>query len=235
MTPTWPVRILTPRNISASPSGTAAKFGGRTLNGAARAVQWSAGGLWRIVYEDIFIDTRQQVLAAQALDAQLDGGATPIIVPRMPGRQRPDGTVLAVPYSDDSYHSDGSGFASTGAEAAVGSGALMSATTLEIIRPIAAAPLIGGEDFSLEVEGQANIPDGPRLHRIARILNIADGEAERAYTVEIRTPLRADVAPGADVNFGDPRGLMRLANYEEFVALLERHKRSIFTAVFLEV
>lgn len=234
-TPVWPVCLLTPRDISASPSGTAAIFGGRTLSGAARAAQWSAGGLWRVAYESIYVSTREQVLAAQALDAILDGGATPIIIPRMPGRQSPDAPGVAVPHSDGTFFDDGTGYVGEGDEAQAHASALMGATTIVIRRPVEAPMLIGGEDFSVMVPESENLIAGPRLHRIARILNIALVGDFRVYTIEIRTPLRGDLAADAAVNFRNPACLMRLANYADFVLMLRRHRSGTFDALFIEV
>lgn len=224
----WPIRTLFPRNVLASPSTGAAKFGGRTLNGAMRLISWDAGGLWRITYDDIFIDRRDQVLAAQALDGALDGGATTIIVYRFPGRQSPDGIPTLSPHSDGSTFSDDTEYASEGSESYIHAAAALGATSVVMRRPAAAALLYGGEDFSLMTE------DGPRLHRIIKITDEAVEGDWRIYSLDIRVPLRADIEADAEANFRNPACVMRIANYPDLAVLLERHKRGRFRAEFVE-
>lgn len=211
----------------ASPSMGAVKYGGRTLNGSPRVTSWDAGGLWRLTLEDIILRTREQILTAQALDALLDGGATPIAVFRYPGARNPDGTSAGVPHSDGAPFSDGSLYAS-GSESRVAEPALMGSTLLVIERPAAAPLLIGGEDFSLLT------PDGPRMHRGAQIETEEVIGDWRRYTLRIRVPLRADAIVGQDLNYRNPACMMRMTNYQDFAAMLERNRWGTISAEFVE-
>lgn len=225
----WPVCTLTPKDILASPSKGAAVNGGRTLSGRARKIAWGAGGLWRASYLNIKIRTRDQILAAQALDAYLDAGATRIIVPRLPASRNPDGPVGYVPHSDGSSFSDGSLYAGEGSDTYIGGAVSRSATEIEIDRPLAATLLTGGEDFSL-ID-----PDGlPEMHRIARILDAVVAGERRVYTVSIRVPMRSDAVAARELNFRNPAFVATLDNPEEFAAVLEGHRSGTFTAEWTE-
>jgi|GEM_PF-1579970 len=229
----WPVCTLKPLHIASWFSGGAAKVGGRTASGALRVAQWSAGGLVRITYADINVLTRTQILAAQALEGILDGGATPIIVPMLPWLRAPDvdggtGGYGGVPHSDGTPFSDGSLYASSGEEALTYASALMNATTIQIVRPGAAQALIGGEMFSVEND------DGPEGHKIIRILDMATVGPDVVYTVVIRVPLRADIAAGSAVAMKDPRCLVRMENAAELGVLLRNRRYGKFTAQFVE-
>lgn len=225
----WPDCTLTPHDVSASPSGEAAVNGGRTLAGKPRKIALSAGGLWAVRYENVRVRTRNQILTLQAIDAYLDGGATPIIVPRRPGRRNPDGPRDHVPHSDGTPHGDGALYAGDSSDTYLGGASSRNATTIEIDRPVTAAPLLGGEDFSLLG------PDGlPEMHRAFRKLDEVIVGDRRIYTFAIRVPMRDAAPAGRELNFRNPAFVATVENPEELAAVLEGHRRASFSVEFRE-
>lgn len=221
----WPCGVLIARDRLWSPSNGAARDGGRTLGGIRRTTTWQAGGAWRATLSGIWIRTREQILAAQAMDALLDGGATKIAVGRCPGRTAP---VLGayVPFSDGAIFRDGAAFESGGPNGVLVSGADKFATALTF--DWSGPPLLGGEDFSVETT------EGPRLHRIARFDSITVTPTGHRYVAELRPPLRAPVSAGDQMNFARPHCLMQLDNAGSFAAMLEINRTGRFDAEFVE-
>lgn len=224
---TWPIAVLAPLSVRFSPSSGAARSGGRTLNGSSRMTSWQAGGLWRGSYYQISLYSPERILLAEALEAILDAGAEPMAIPRLPGLRAPAGTQLAeVPHSDGAVFSDDSLYASSGPKGILAADAAVFATTISLLWP-GLTELLGG-DF------EVTSPEGPRLHRIKRFLDRGGTAGAYVYGVEISPPLRCDLLAGAELNFTDPRCLMRLANPDAFAATLEMNRWGTFDAEFVE-
>jgi len=220
----WPA-LLMPENQQWTPSTGAARNGGRTLAGTRRMASWSAGGCWSAMFENVALSTPDEILTAQALDALLNGGAEPIVVPRRPGDQAP-GVVSYVPFSDDSTFSDDTSF-----ESATPYGELdaaVSAYATSIAFTWAGDALRGGEDFSLETA------DGPRLHRIAKFTTIEAIAGGFYYEAEIRTPARTSHLSGDQMNFINPKCTMLMTNAQELSAMLQINRWGFFNAEFVE-
>ena len=220
----WP-SLLIPENQQWTPSNGAARDGGRTLAGTRRMASWAAGGAWSAMFENVALSTPDEILTAQALDALLNGGAEPIVVPRRPGDQAP-GVVAYVPFSDDSTFSDGTEFASEGPYGVL-DGAVAAYDT-EIAFTWPGEALRGGEDFSLETA------DGPRLHRIAQFTTIEAISGGFSYVAQIRTPARTSHLSGAEMNFVNPKCTMHMTNAKELSAMLQINRWGFFNAEFVE-
>lgn len=220
----WP-SILCPENQQWSPSSGAARNGGRTLAGTRRMSSWAAGGCWTARLERVALTTEDAILTAQALDALLNGGVEPIVVPRLPGDQAP-GLVSYVPFSDGSTFSDGSLFAGEGPYGVLDAAADAYDTTIRFTWPGDA--LRGGEDWSVETA------DGPNLHRLGQFTTIEAIEGGFYYEALIRTPLRAGQLAGAEMNFVNPKCTMHMTNAQELSAMLQINRYGFFDAEFVE-
>lgn len=84
----WPA-LLMPGSQQWTPSPGAARDGGRTLAGTRRRASWAAGGVWNATLKDIAVWDNDSILTAHALDALLNDGVEPIVVPRLPGNLAP--------------------------------------------------------------------------------------------------------------------------------------------------
>lgn len=218
----WP-GLLQPEDQMWSPSGGAARDGGRTLAGNRRRSSWAAGGVWRATLLRIAIYTPDMILTAEALDALLNGGAEPIAVPRNAGPQSP-GVEAYVPFSDGSTFADGTMFQSGGPPVVLDEAVSPYDTTISFTSPVE----IRGGDFSFET------PTGPNLHRLARFDTIEEIEGGYHYVAEIRTPARYEQDAGALLNFANPHCTMLLENAEQFAAMLKHNDYGFFDAEFVE-
>jgi hypothetical protein len=197
----FPTRLFKPAMMTPSLIG-AALDGGRSLSGDAQFAELSGGGRWSVAFSDISLIRPPQVKAWRALEAALDSGATPILVPLADRRHQP---LLNPKYSGG----DGFGLSIwdegvtpwTPEEitAVVAADAALRSTQLTFTYA-GGAPLMGGEHFSIE-----HARHGARMHRISRI--VAQGGT---VTIEFRPPLREAVSVGELLNFESPRCTMRL-------------------------
>lgn len=175
--------------------------GGTALSGDEDIVATDGGG--RLFYEisDPYLDETPTALAWRAIDAYMDGGARPIIVPFCDGRHQPGGYLDTVPHSDGSPFSDESEYETASASATVTAVAALRATVLEIDFVGLGRSLLGGEWLSI---------DHPtmrwRAYRIAEVIELTDTTAK----LSIRPPLREAVTVGESVDFNDPRCVMRI-------------------------
>lgn len=181
----------------------------------------TGGGLWVCEMSGIWLRKREQIMAARALDAILDGGLTSIVVGGCESRfatwARPTDPVPhsdGAPFSDDTFYAGASPVGTVAADAA------LRATTLTITLPDGAS-LMGGEAISI------NHPTrGQRRYTIARV-----GEAGE---VTIRPPLREAVTAGTEVDFATGACVMRMANAAEFFETIRLGRFSNLSPVFVE-
>lgn len=196
---TWPSSLLPATDVELSLQGRTTT-GGMSVSGISQLVKTDHGGLWRFVFSGIYLRTKDQVRAWRALEGQLDGGATKLVVPICDLRHapRPDGALPgdAVPHSDDTYFSDDTGYVSGIMSAVTVGAAALGASSLGI-DVLVGSDLMGGEHFTID-----HPTEGPRMYRV---ISVGDD------TISIRPTLREAVADGEVIDFDRPRCTMRLA------------------------
>lgn len=171
--------------------------GGTAINGDESAIVTDGGGRWVADYQNAPLNRREKVMSWRALRAQLNSGTRAIIFPICDARHQPVASRQHVPHSDDTPFSDDSLYTSGDCEVEAAADAPLRATTMTI-NPIALGkPLIGGERFSIDHPTWRH-----RLYEIATVL----GDA-----ITFRPPLREAVTAGTELNFSDPRCVMRLS------------------------
>lgn len=172
--------------------------GGVSVGGSSQLSRTDGGGLWVCEQTGIEIWTTEQLLAASALDMQLEGGVSPIVVPcfNWPLRPVPAGVDWSV-------------------SVALAVDAVLRATTLSVVIATG-APLVGGEPFS--ITGPVH---GKRLYRAhsADPAVIVDGVTTQ--TIRIRPPLREAVTAGTALDFEKPGCVMRLTNPDAWLSPLD--------------
>lgn len=218
---TWPRGLFPPREERWALQGMVST-GGMSIGGISQTVNSSGGGFWTLQQTGVWVRTRDQVRAWNALEAILDGGVTGIIVPMCAKRFNPTLPGDIVPHSDGAFFFDDTGYVSGAGAVTFDQAAALRATT--VFLDVGAIDLLGGEHFTVNYEG------GPRLHRVARVKDQIGDVAE----VEIRPPLRAAVAAGTDADFANPRCVMKLASPEEMPLNLEMGKSGQGNARFVE-
>lgn len=219
MTDLWPIHVLTPRNLARS--YTPRTLAGTTaLSGFTQAIVSPAAG-WRIKYENIAVRTAAQINTWDALEAILEGRATPILVPLCEGRRRPfsDPEAPPVPHDDETPFDDGTGYDQPSIVAKFTADAALRATEVSLT-VIQGGTLTAGHHFSV----------GERLYRIQRIVT-QDGAS---YTIKIRPGLREAVLDGDEANFERLWCKCRLASDNEMALTLEMMKRGFGTVNFIE-
>lgn len=199
---TWPSGLFPATDVELSLQGRTTT-GGMSVSGISQLVKTDHGGLWRFVFSGIYLRNKDQVRTWRALEGQLDGGATKLVVPICDLRHapRPGGALPgpSVPHSDDTYFSDDTGYVS-GVMSAVTVGAATLGASSISVNMLVGSDLMGGEHFTID-----HPTEGPRLYRVITV----DGDS-----VGIRPTLREAVASGEVVDFDNPRCTMRLAGAE---------------------
>lgn len=122
--------------------------GGTTVAGTSPVSRTDGGGLW-ICEQSFLLSTKEQRKAARALMAQLDGGSTPIILPR--------------------HAEDGPG-GEWDIDIAFASAAALRATSGTVAINVS-LPLVGGEPFSINHPAK-----GWRTYDVATASPLVDGE-----------------------------------------------------------
>lgn len=185
--------------------------GSVSLGGSSTLTRTDGGGLWTCEQTGIELFTTEQLLAASALDMQLEAGASPIIVPcfNWPLRPVPAGV-------------DWSPALVLSADAA------RRATTLTVIITVG-GPLTGGEPFSI-----VHPIRGKRLYRVhsADAAVLVDGVLTQ--TIRIRSPLREASLAGTSLDFTTPGCLMRLANPDTWLSPLDAAHEQTASPVWVE-
>jgi hypothetical protein len=220
----WPINVLVPRDLNWWPSG-GVDSGGASLSGLQQIDRIDGGPLWRCQMVQIPLKDDTSILAFQALQMILGGGATPIIVPRMPATRVPSANPSPlVPHSDGTPFNDDSLYSGDSVTSTLVNDADLRdyQITLDLV---GGKPLMGGEEFSI------NHPDvGWRMYRIMRVRS----QSGNRYAVDIGPPLRDDVAAGTALEWDNPRCMMRLADSEAFNTALNFNKYGYVDVPFIE-
>lgn len=196
----WPWRLLPPKSWRTRLSNETLT-GDTSISGAIQAARTDGGGLWLSDHLNIAILTPDQIQCLEAWTAEMDGGATPFILPcwKLLTAPRPFmGGDLALPGapsdSPDFFAQDPSFGAPVVTAAMVGAAALR-ATQVKIAVQVG-TPLRGGEHFSIPHASGAW-----RMYKVGRIVSADSG----GQTVNIRPPLREAIAGGEAAEFDVPR------------------------------
>lgn len=213
----WPWDLLTPRQERWRLQGVALN-GGTTVAGTQRPSRTDGGGIW-VGEQSFLLTTRDQIKAARAIEAILDGGVGKIVAwsfeePFAPGNLVP----AAVPHSDGAPFGDGTLYGSVPAGATVTADCALRATHIPLT--MLSGVLQGGEHFSI-IHASA----GWRRYRVARV---GDGYAE------IRPPLREAIPSGTALYFVRVGLGVRLANPDEFFGALDPSRIIEVTARWVE-
>lgn len=206
---------------------------GRSASGIYNASRSDGGGLWKVSMGEALFKDYDCIRSLDALKAILAEGVVPIIVPFRRLRTQPwptvDGSLLTsygpIPHSDDTLHSDGTGYYQEVIDVQLAEAAELRDTTLELTINLA-GELMGGEVFS--------IPHDDLSHRPYRIIGIQDQDATSA-TVTITPPLREDTAAGTYLNFDLPKCIMQLDGPDGFnFSMAERTRVASASLRFIE-
>lgn len=181
---------------------------GVTGSGVMPLVSTDGGGFWQRSIGDVVLATKEKRQAWRAIAARCDGGANPLAVPFVDIDHQPwplvGGVPLtgygAIPHSDDTFFSDGSGYYRPVIAAETVGAAALRATTLTI-HFVNGGPLIGGEHFSINHPTES--------HHAYRIVSVELDEDTGDSICTIRPPLREAVADGTLLDFDKPTCLMR--------------------------
>lgn len=196
MTIRWPEKTLRPQNVAFTPM--ARTLAGPTSVSGKTQVVSSAAGIWKATFGSVIVKKRAEVLAWRAVETLLEGRLNPILVPFCRAYNplaTVDGLYDAVPHSDDSYFSDGSGY--VGGAMQVLSGGMAANATSGNIAIGYGGTIEPGQHFSV----------GERGYRLRSVVYTSANTAD----ITFRPPLREAVANGAELNFDDPVVRMRLA------------------------
>jgi hypothetical protein len=236
MIPYFPGSVLKETVLAWQLSGRTISSG-QTGSGFEPLAETTAGGLWRADLASVPVWKVNQVAAWRALEGLLDSGATQVVVSMCDKRYFPAPTVSGkrlISYGDvpidtdpggnvDTLLDDGTGLDQPVVVAYVAADAPLRATELAIAF-VQAAPLMGGEHFSIE---------HPNLgHRVYRVIKVDDGEIETIVTV--RPPLREAVQALTDIEFDVPKCTMRIAAADSMRLELSMRRRGTPTASFME-
>lgn len=199
----WPASVLKPAAIEPNVVPFS-RSGGRTLGGLERVTRTDRGW-WSIAYRGVTLAGPARRRLWNAMAADLSGMAAPIVVPvwSLDSAPWPAGTVngrLLVPHSDGSTFGDGSQYAQSPIGVTVVDALAIGATqaTLRIGYGINE---LSGVLFSY----------GHALYKTGLPVAI-DGDD---WTVRLTPAVRAPIPAGAELEFGLPTCLVRLASDRE--------------------
>jgi hypothetical protein len=190
---------------------------GVNAQSVASIIRSDGGGFWTCRMSDISLSglgtakgkERQKLstLLWRAVRQLCNGGVSPIVVPRNDAlfRPWPEGIPVAIPvpvsHSDTAFFSDGSGYVQPTIIVKADDDADLRATSIAL-NLIQCGQLFGGESFSIY-----HNMIGWRLYEIGKVIYTDDTHA----TVTFLPPLREAILEGADIEFEQPRCMMRLA------------------------
>lgn len=188
-----------------APNGTDAYIERRTISGGVAidgdetTIATDGGGRIALEMSDFYLDEPEVAVAWDAIDAYMDGGVRPMIVPLCDARHQPAYFLDGVPHSDGSPFSDESLYQSAGTDVTLAADADLRATILTI--DIA---LLNGNPMGWFAIDHATWRW--RCYKVAEIL----AQTETTATISIRPPLREATPAGTALDFADPRCVMRL-------------------------
>lgn len=176
--------------------------GGQSVFGETQERSMTGGGEWEAAFSEIEILTEADARVWEALRLNWSLGDTRVVVPRCAGRARASfvGTAARNTHSDGTSFSDGSLYVG-GSYGTLATTVGLRQTEALITLPEGAA-LTGAEPFTMVGPRHAD-----RLYAVARVLAVDTGT--NTYTVRFAKPARETYLVGTEVDFGDPRCVMR--------------------------
>lgn len=162
----------------------------------------SGGGAWVATCSGIQLLTEADQRTWESLVLGWSMGDTKVVVPRCAGRLKARFAFANArnTHSDGTPFSDGTLYAG-GVFGHLAAPVALRDTTAQIILPPGAA-LLGGEPFTMVGAAKAE-----RLYGVYRILAV--DVPSNTYTVRFAKPAREAYPAGTEVDFGDPRCVMR--------------------------
>lgn len=229
MTLYWPNTVLKAQSVGAPFLAPRTMSGAAALSGRTQVSSTDAG-VWFYSMKSIPVHDRNTVLTWRAVDALLEGRLTPINVPLMgyelnfaPYAVDLDYTSLLapVPYSDDAYFSDGSGFVGGIASVSTTGSAALRATSFTV--SVGYAPTLQpGMIFSI-----VHPTKGNRWYKVKSF-------NEDTGSMTFRPPLREAISSLTILNFDTPTCRMRLASDTEMTLDLQAPTLGFPSVSFVE-
>lgn len=218
----WPWAVLKPYDIH--PNVVAfTTSGGRTLGGLERVTR-NARGWWSIAYRGVPLCTPAERRMWNAIADHCGGMAGLLAVPvwSFDSAPWPAGTVngsYIVPHSDGTSHDDGSDYAQAG-----------------IAVTLVAAAAIGDTSVTLRIVDGIDDLTGVRFshdHALYRtgVATLVEGAD---WTVPVSPAVRAPIPAGAELEFGLPTCLVRLASDQEMDVNFSRGRVDRRDVAFVE-
>lgn len=203
----YPASLLPPGKLMWEISGMTIGSG-QTASGVMPVARIDGGGIWKATFTDVGVATADKRRAFRAMSAIADGGSQPFIMPCIETYDAPwpivngapQRALPAVPHSDGTFFSDGTGYDSSMIEIAVTQPAPLRATALTV-QVTAGDNLHGGETFAIDHPNNRW-----RLYRIRTAVQNLDG----TWAITIRPPLREAIDAGTPLEFDHPKCVMRL-------------------------
>ena len=180
---TWDLDVIHPGEFEADVVGTSVSGGQSTPGGVYHATAYAFGGLVRMFYGAVVIDSAAQHRYWNMLAARCNGAVREVGIPILTDRIQPAGISATL------------------------DGAHVAEATEIAIAATAGAALVGGEWFGIDHDVA-----GLRVYRIATIVSASDaGGGAIDYVVTIAPPLRDAAVDEAVLTFIRPVCLMTLA------------------------
>ena len=227
----WPIQTLYPASGGFNPA--AATVAGGVAIGGGSQVSASSQGLWAASFKGVNAESREQILAAHALAAKLEGAANPVIVPwfgitaliaPLPSGVTSIEPYDPVPHSDGSYFSDGSVYAHSPVIVVTASGSAAAGAASISVTIASSGEIMAGMHFSTGEDVTR------RLYRIKSVIYATATTA----TITFWPNLRHAVASGATLDFEKPECVMRLASDMNASLLLDAPHRGTLDIDFVE-
>lgn len=174
--------------------------GGTALNGDEDVVATDGGGRWFADLGDADHYSRDRVMLWRAFKSVIRYGAVPFIFPVCDIRHQPSRGRVRVPHSDGTSFSDETLYVSGDCEAQLTADAPLRATQITVAM-LLGKPLIGGERFTIDHPNMR-----ARCYQIGAVLD----QTETTATFQFHPPLREAAPAGTEVDFNNPRCVMRL-------------------------
>lgn len=200
---------------------------GRALSGLSQAVTTTGGGARRAELS-FLIRTEEDARRFRAYLDRMDDGSEPIEIPyKGLGGKVPLTTPIStelITFSNGATFENGAKFQiSPVVPATIAASAALRATQIDV-RFADPVTIFGGELFSIVH------PTGVRLYSIHSIVSQSGSD----YTLKIRPPLREAVTTATEIDFDDPRCLMRLQDESFSVLGLTGLRRASPRLAFIE-
>lgn len=219
MTVYWPRGILVPRHAHINPA-PATVAGVAALSGFRQAVA-SPAAVWSIAYDAIRVGQDQR-LVWRALAAQIEGRASPIVLPiydRADMRPLGASVALTAPHGDNAAHDDNAPYVSRRSQVLAAGAAARGASRLTATTILGAA-LEPGQHFSI----------GHRLYRIKAIEAVVGAST----TVTFWPTAREAILAGAELEFDEPVCKVRLAEDSGMDLALDTGRHAFPSVAFIE-